>query len=206
MANDELRTQLTALLAELSYTGLVDLDLRRDARDGQYKLLDFNPRLGAQFRLFRNADGVDVVVAAYLDLTGQAVPEGTQLDGRRFLAENYDPIAAFRYWRDGELRAVSWLASLPTVNELAWFATDDLRPFGLMCARMAARGITRRFSRLAVHLRPAARRVTGPAGRTAASRIPLHGPRAPNFFPLPATHHMPAARPEPCPRQGGESV
>ena len=108
---------------------------------------------------------MDVVVAAYLDLTGQAVPEGTQLDGRRFLAENYDPIAAFRYWRDGELRAGSWLASLRTVNELAWFATDDLRPFGLMCARMAARGITRRFRQgLRLHLRPAGRRVTGRPG------------------------------------------
>ena len=54
VANDELATLVTGLLAELSYRGLVDLDLRRDARDGQYKLLDFNPRLGAQFRLFRN--------------------------------------------------------------------------------------------------------------------------------------------------------
>ena len=57
VANDELATLVTALLAELSYRGLVDLDLRRDARDGQYKLLDFNPRLGAQFRLFRNRTG-----------------------------------------------------------------------------------------------------------------------------------------------------
>jgi predicted ATP-grasp superfamily ATP-dependent carboligase len=138
---------VTALLAELSYRGLVDLDLRRDARDGQYKLLDFNPRLGAQFRLFRNQDGLDVVLAAYLDLTGQAVPEGTQLNGRRFLVENYDPLAALRYWRDGELRPGSWLASLRSVDELAWFARDDLRPFGLMCTRMAARAITRRFRR-----------------------------------------------------------
>ena len=192
VANDELRTQLTALLAELSYTGLVDLDLRRDARDGQYKLLDFNPRLGAQFRLFRNADGVDVVVAAYLDLTGQAVPEGTQLDGRRFLAENYDPIAAFRYWRDGELRAVSWLASLRTVNELAWFATDDLRPFGLMCARMAARGITRRFRRPAPSPAPG-----GPpryrAGR-AHGRLANPAARAARPELLPAAGNSPHAR------------
>ncbi len=45
VANDKLATLVTALLAELSYRGLVDLDLRRDARDGRYKLLDFNPRL-----------------------------------------------------------------------------------------------------------------------------------------------------------------
>ena len=90
VANDQLRTQVTALLAELSYRGIVDLDLRRDVRDGQYKLLDFNPRLGAQFRLFRNSDGLDVVLAAYLDLTGQVIPKGNQLSGRGFLVENYD--------------------------------------------------------------------------------------------------------------------
>jgi len=147
VANDQLRAQVTALLTMLSYRGIVDLDLRRDARDGQYKLLDFNPRLGAQFRLFRNPDGLDVVVAAYLDLSGQAVPEGDQLNGRRFLVENYDPLGALRYWQGGELGLGSWLASLRQVSEMAWFARDDLRPFGLMCARMGARGITRRFTR-----------------------------------------------------------
>jgi predicted ATP-grasp superfamily ATP-dependent carboligase len=146
-ANEQLRTEVTALLSRLSYRGIVDLDLRRDARDGQYKLLDFNPRLGAQFRLFRDSAGLDVVVAAYLDLTGQVVPAGTQLDGRGFLVENYDPIGALSYWRSGELRLRPWLASLRQADEVAWFARDDLRPFGLMCVRMGARGITRRFLR-----------------------------------------------------------
>jgi hypothetical protein len=31
------------------------------------------------------------------------------------------------------------------VDEVAWLARDDLRPFGLMCARMAWRGMSRRF-------------------------------------------------------------
>jgi hypothetical protein len=33
----------------------------------------------------------------------------------------------------------SWLASVRTVDEAAWFARDDLRPFGLMCMRMGWR-------------------------------------------------------------------
>jgi D-aspartate ligase len=145
--NDRLRAELTGLLAGLCYRGIVDLDLRLDARDGSYKLLDFNPRLGAQFRLFRDSADVDVVLAAYLDLTGQPIPEGAQLDGRAFLVENYDPIGALGYWRRGELRFGPWLSSLRQADELAWFARDDLRPFGLMCLRMGARGITRRFAR-----------------------------------------------------------
>jgi predicted ATP-grasp superfamily ATP-dependent carboligase len=144
--NAPLRAQVTALLESVSYRGIVDLDLRRDSRDGEYKLLDFNPRLGAQFRLFRDSADVDVVLAAYLDLTGQDIPAGSQLSGRRFLVENYDPIAALGYWRSGELGPRRWLASLRGVDEAAWFARDDLRPFGLMCLRMGARAITRRFA------------------------------------------------------------
>ena len=121
----------------------MDLDLRWDARDDQYKLLDFNPRIGAQFRLFEDAAGVDVVTACYLDLTGQPIPESDQVTGRGFMVENYDPISALSYWRGGELGLKSWLASLRTVDEMAWFARDDLRPFGLMCLRMGWRMATR---------------------------------------------------------------
>jgi D-aspartate ligase len=140
--NDELRDQITELLQRIGYQGILDLDIRFDPRDGQYKLLDFNPRIGAQFKLFRDAAGTDVATACYLDLTGQAIPESEQVP-RRFVVENYDPIAAFRYWRGGELDLRSWLASMRAVDETAWFARDDLRPFGVMCLRMGWRVATR---------------------------------------------------------------
>ena len=92
--NTELRDQLTGLLAALGFRGIVDLDLRFDPRDGQYKLLDFNPRLGAQFRLFEDTAGLDVARAAYLDLTGQPMAGRPMVAGRRFLVENYDPLGA----------------------------------------------------------------------------------------------------------------
>jgi D-aspartate ligase len=145
--NPVLRDQVTGLLARLGYQGIVDLDLRWDTRDGQYKLLDFNPRLGAQFRLFRDTAGTDVATAYYLDLTGRTIPPGEQVNGRGFVVENYDPAAAFGYWRSGELGPRSWLSSLRTVDETAWFARDDLRPFALMCLRMAGRAVARPLSR-----------------------------------------------------------
>lgn len=146
-ANDQLRDQVTGMLTALGYRGILDLDLRLDARDGAYKLLDFNPRLGAQFRLFRDAAGADVVLAQYLDLTGQPLTGSDPVWGRGFLVENYDPIAACSYWRRGELTAGAWLASLRTVHETAWFARDDLAPFGLMCLRMGWRLATAKARR-----------------------------------------------------------
>ncbi len=53
-ANQPLRDEIARLFVRLGYRGIADLDLRQDPRDGSYKLLDFNPRLGAQFRLFRD--------------------------------------------------------------------------------------------------------------------------------------------------------
>ncbi|RKT87700.1 Predicted ATP-dependent carboligase, ATP-grasp superfamily [Saccharopolyspora antimicrobica] len=145
--NESLLSSATALLAKLSYTGIVDLDFRWDDRDQQYKLLDFNPRLGAQFRLFRDSAGLDVALASYLDLTGQPVPAGRPEVGRRFLVENYDPIAALRYWSRGELGLRAWAGSLRRVHERAWFARDDLLPFALMCTWMACRAVARPWRR-----------------------------------------------------------
>ncbi|WP_424213282.1 ATP-grasp domain-containing protein [Streptomyces sp. BI20] len=72
----------------LRYQGILDLDFRRDER-GAFRLVDFNPRPGAQFRLFTEDGGLDVVRALYLDLTGQRVPAPSGGPGRRFVAENY---------------------------------------------------------------------------------------------------------------------
>jgi D-aspartate ligase len=157
--NTALLESVRSLLRALSYRGIADLDLRLDDRDGQYKLLDFNPRLGAQFRLFTGPDGLDVVRAAYLDLTGQPVTGAEPVPGRAFMVESYDPLTAMRYWRDGELGLRSWLAAARGVDESAWFARDDLRPFGLMCLRMGWRVLTRPLQR-----RTAARGRREPAG------------------------------------------
>ncbi len=168
-ANTRLRDEITGLLARLGYRGILDLDLRWDARDDQYKLLDFNPRIGAQFRLFRDTAGIDVVTACYLDLTGRTVPDSEQVSGRGFLVENYDPISALSYWRAGELGLRSWLASLRTVDEAAWFARDDLRPFGLMCLRMGWRMATRPLAK---------GRLTLPQGRAPSAGFRYSGGRA----------------------------
>jgi len=168
VANEDLREQITALLVKLGYRGLLDLDIRLDERNGEYNLLDFNPRLGAQFRLFRDTAGTDVALAAYLDLTNQQIPPGEQVNGRGFVVENYDPISALAHIRGGRLTPRAWVASLRTVDEAAWFARDDLRPFGLMCLRMGWRLASRPFGTDRGH--PAPARIRYRPGRAASAR------------------------------------
>jgi predicted ATP-grasp superfamily ATP-dependent carboligase len=152
--NDRLRSEVEQFLGELHYRGPVDLDLRWDARDDRYKLLDFNPRLGAQFRLFEDAAGLDVARAAYLDLTGQPVPDGAPVPDRRFVVENYDLLAGLSHYRQGELDLRTWVRSLRGVGETAWYARDDLAPFGLMCLRFGWRVVERPLRRHARRAEP----------------------------------------------------
>jgi predicted ATP-grasp superfamily ATP-dependent carboligase len=98
-----LRRKSEELFEALSYRGIMDLDYRLDKRDGQYKLLDFNPWVGSQFRLFEDAGGIDVVRALHLDLTGRPVPHHPQMDGRAFILENHDLLARWVYRRNGVL-------------------------------------------------------------------------------------------------------
>ncbi|MEV7278357.1 ATP-grasp domain-containing protein [Streptomyces sp. NPDC093111] len=127
-ANPAVDTMARELLAALGYRGVCDLDFRLDRATGAYHLLDFNPRPGAQFRLFADRDGLDVVRAMHLDLTGRTVPVHAPAYGRRFVVENY---AALSFLASPRRRyAAEPGASRPLAErfEAAWFATDDLAP------------------------------------------------------------------------------
>lgn len=122
----------------VGYTGILDIGYRYDARDGTYKLLDVNPRIGAAFRLFEADNELDVARALYLDMTGQPVPEGSAVPGRKWLVENYDLVASLKYHRDGGLSVLDWASSFRGVRASAWFAPEDPRPFAFMSLASAA--------------------------------------------------------------------
>lgn len=113
-ANPQVQALAERLTGQLGYRGIFDLDFRRCGTTGLYHLLDFNPRPGAQFRLFADSGGLDVVRALHLDLTRRPLPEAAPLVGRSFVVENYAPLAALR--------------PAPRGRELAWHAPDDPAP------------------------------------------------------------------------------
>jgi D-aspartate ligase len=61
------------LLSDISYSGLVEVEFKRDPRDGQYKLLDFNARTWG-YHTLGAAAGVDFSYLLYLTQIG-GVPE-----------------------------------------------------------------------------------------------------------------------------------
>ncbi len=140
-----LRALAETFLMRIGFTGIVDLEFRRDERDGKFKLLDFNPRIGAQFQLYENQAGIDVVRAMHLDLTGRRVPQVQSVGHRVFIVENYELRVFWSYRRTHSLRARAWFRSLAGQRVFAWFAKDDLMPFMGMCAHLAITYIRNRL-------------------------------------------------------------
>ena len=140
LPNRPLAEAAARVCAEFGYRGIADMDWRYDPRDGRLKLVDFNPRLGAQAQVFRTGAGVDLVRALHLDLSGRAIAAGRQIDGRELIVEHLDAaasVAALVRRRAGAPR----LAAVR--REPAWFAWDDPVPFAAATARFGALALRR---------------------------------------------------------------
>ncbi len=133
LENETVKKTTIDFMRRLGYRGVVDMGYRYDRRDGRYKLLDVNPRVGSTFRLFVDSNGMDVVRALYLDLTGQPVRRGVPREGRKWVVEQSDLVTSLRYWRLGRLTLTGWVRSLRGIEEGAWLAGDDVVPFAAMC-------------------------------------------------------------------------
>lgn len=126
----ELQAAVVRFLEEIGYRGIIDLGLRLDARDGRYKLLDVNPRVGSTFRLFVDSAGDDVVRVCYADVVeGRAEPRTAPVRRRRWLLEPHDLRAGSMLVRSGALSLRGFLGSTFSVDERAWWAADDPSPF-----------------------------------------------------------------------------
>lgn len=186
--NADVATQSSRFLRSIGYRGIVDMGFRYDARDGSYKLLDVNPRIGSTFRLFVDQAGMDVARAMYLDLTGQPVPRAPSRP-RRWIVEDQDTLSAMRLRQEKELSLWQWLRSLRRVDEGAWWAPDDAAPLVVLSARWLHRLSAAAIGRLARRpfRRPAAvgadaaaarRRVQSPGTRSKSPAGDVSGPAA----------------------------
>ncbi|WP_037671865.1 hypothetical protein [Streptomyces griseus] len=143
--NPELAELAGELCRRIGYSGVADLGWRFDRRDGRYKLVDFNPRIGAQFRLFETWHGVDVLRAMYLDLTGQPIPDAPQRYGRMFVVGQLDVLSAAATARREHRLPQALLPRRGT--ERAWLSRDDPMPAVAEAVRFGGT-VTRHFARV----------------------------------------------------------
>src|ERR1700719_461466 len=115
------------LLKSLRFTGLVEIEFKRDPRSGEFKILDVNPRVWGWHTLSRRA-GVDFPHLLWLLVQGQTVPVVCGRSGVRWMHTIADVPIALHDMMKGRLSFKSYFRSLKHPRESAIFAWDDLAP------------------------------------------------------------------------------
>jgi D-aspartate ligase len=131
------------LLAAMDYTGLIEIEYKRDPRTGVYKPLDLNGRIWAWHTLGRKA-GVDFPYLQWRVLQGDRIPETRAIAGVRWMRALTDVSAATQVIRNGMLGPLDYLRSFLPPVEFAIFAVDDPLPALVDAPLMAYRAWNRR--------------------------------------------------------------
>lgn len=147
----EVETAARQLLDAMSFTGIVEVEFKRDPRDRKLKLLDINPRVWRWMSLGYRA-GVDFPYLMYRLSRCEAVEPVRGVAGVRWVRMATDVFAAARGLRDGSMTLRGYLDSLRRPLKFSIFALDDPLPAlmefpHLLAADLRRWGLPRRLWR-----------------------------------------------------------
>lgn len=123
----ELEGPSVRFLRAIDYYGLVEIEYKRDPRDGTLRLLDVNARTWGYHSLGQVA-GVDFPYLLYLDQVGAPVPAARARPGVRWIRLHTDVPNAIRDFRAGTQRPREYLSSLRHVDIEAVYSLSDPLP------------------------------------------------------------------------------
>lgn len=117
-----------SLLTSIKYQGLGGIEFKKDPRDEQYKMIEFNARLGMWDSLSIRC-GIDIPYIAYMDALGEKVEPQTQYRENVFWIDFQRDVRAFLILnRRKQLGLKAWLKSYSGEKEWAVFSWDDWKP------------------------------------------------------------------------------
>jgi D-aspartate ligase len=123
----ELETLSERFLSAINYYGLVEVEYKRDPRNGRYCLLDVNGRTWGYHTIGYRA-GVDFPALLFSDQLNKAVEPCRGRPGVRWIRILTDLPTGVRGMLNGTLSASSYLRSLWHYDEEAVFSRDDPLP------------------------------------------------------------------------------
>jgi D-aspartate ligase len=134
----ELLAIAARLLQSMHFSGIAEVEFKRDTISGEYMLIEINPRPWDQHRLGHGC-GVDLIHIAYCDLAGLPLPGiGQARAGQKWIAEDVLLLLLLRsLWkRDRSFRKVLRLARGKRIYAM-WSAADPLPLVGFLATRFA---------------------------------------------------------------------
>ena len=134
------------LLEAMRFTGLAEVELKRDLRDGTLRVLDVNPRVWTWHPLGARA-GVDFPFLLWRALSGDEPGRVRARTGVRWMRMLTDVPAAGRLLARGQLGPLAYLRSFRGPLEFSLFARDDPLPAVAEPAAIALRVARRRLTR-----------------------------------------------------------
>jgi predicted ATP-grasp superfamily ATP-dependent carboligase len=125
-----LATTLT-LFESVNYRGLGYLEMKRDARTGEYFVIEPNIGRPTGRSAIAEAGGVELLYTMYCDALGLPLPaERTQrYRGTKWIDLRHDLQSAAHYFRRGELGLRDWFSSIRGRKAYAVFSWRDPAPF-----------------------------------------------------------------------------
>ena len=127
--------------------GLSNVEFKRDARDGQLKLIELNYRFTAITELLRRS-GADVAWLVYSRLVGRPLPPIAHYRrGVRFWYPMEDTRSALSSCRAGELPLAAWIRSIAHRQTFPLLSIDDPLPSVGYHAWLARRLLNKRLER-----------------------------------------------------------
>ena len=129
--NDSVLKQTVELFTSVSLRGLGYLEMKKDARSGQYRIIEPNIGRPTGRSAIAEAGGVPLIYSMYCDLAGLPLPARREQTyrGAKWIYFKNDLASSWRYWQKGELSVREWLRSLRGYKRDAVFSWRDPIPF-----------------------------------------------------------------------------
>ena len=138
-----IREPALRLFRHVGLRGLANVEFKRDARDGELKLIECNARFTAANGLVERA-GLDLAGLVYARLAGlPAPPQREPRDGLRLWSPGRDFLAFLALRRRGELSLGGWLRSIAHPASFPVFSWSDPGPSAAEALRRARKALTR---------------------------------------------------------------
>ncbi len=116
------------LLDGIGFTGFAHIEFKFDPRDGQYKLIEVNPRIPALTETYRQS-GIDIPYIIYCHLTNRSLPKIASFKNHVRMISVFDDFKAYlELNRLGELTLGQWLKSMSPHQNYVYFKLNDPWP------------------------------------------------------------------------------